>query len=80
MRERLDEINPRQLRPAFTSIFSTLQRGKQLERFVYLDGNGNTRRLKCVIAFNRTKGLRLAKILNFLLSRQTTLHTGDSRR
>ena len=38
MRERLDEINPREIRPAFTSIFSALQRGKQLEQFVYLDG------------------------------------------
>lgn len=38
MRERLDEINPRELRHAFTSIFSALQRGKQLEKFVYLDG------------------------------------------
>jgi hypothetical protein len=38
MRERLDEIDPRELRPAFTSIFSALQRGKQLEKFVFLDG------------------------------------------
>ena len=37
MRERLDEIDPRALRPAFTSIFSALQRGKQLENFVFLD-------------------------------------------
>lgn len=38
MRERLDEVNPRELRSAFTSIFSALQRGKQLENFVFLDG------------------------------------------
>ena len=38
MRERLDEVNPRELRPAFTSIFSALQRGKQLEKFVFLNG------------------------------------------
>ena len=38
MRERLDEVDPRELRPAFTSIFSALQRGKQLEKFVFLDG------------------------------------------
>ena len=38
MRERLDEVNPRELRSAFTSIFSALQRGKQLEKFVFLDG------------------------------------------
>ena len=29
MRERLDEVKPRELRPAFTSIFSALQRGKR---------------------------------------------------
>ena len=38
VRERLDEVNPRDLRPAFTSIFSALQRGKELEKFVFLDG------------------------------------------
>lgn len=37
MRERLDEVNPREIRPAFTSIFSTLQRGKQLEKYVFLE-------------------------------------------
>ena len=38
MRERLDEIDPKELRPAFTTIFSSLQRGKALEKYVYLDG------------------------------------------
>jgi hypothetical protein len=38
MRERLDEVKPRELRPAFTSIFSALQRGKQLEKYVFLEG------------------------------------------
>lgn len=38
MRERLDEIAPDQIRPAFTAIFSSLQRGKQLEKYVFLDG------------------------------------------
>lgn len=38
MRERLDEVDPRELRPAFTSVFSALQRGKELEKFVFLDG------------------------------------------
>ena len=37
MRERLDEVKPRELRPAFTSIFSALQRGKQLEKYVFLE-------------------------------------------
>lgn len=38
MRERLDQVNPREIRPAFTSIFSALQRGKELEKFVFLEG------------------------------------------
>ena len=38
LRERLDEISPRQLRRPFKQIFSYLQRGKVLEKFRYLDG------------------------------------------
>ena len=38
MRERLDEIDPNDLRKAFTSIFSSLQRGKALEKYDFLDG------------------------------------------
>ncbi len=38
MRERLDVIDPREIRPAFTAIFSSLQRGKVLEEFAFLDG------------------------------------------
>ena len=34
MRERLDEVNPQDIRPAFTKVFSALQRGKELEKFV----------------------------------------------
>ena len=37
MREKLDEVNPQDLRPTFTNIFAALQRGKVLERFVFLD-------------------------------------------
>lgn len=37
MRERLDEIDPQNLRSAFTSIFSLLQRGKVLESYKFLD-------------------------------------------
>ena len=37
MRERLDEVDPRALRPAFTSLFSLLQRGKVLEDYKILD-------------------------------------------
>jgi len=36
MRERLDKVDPRDLRPAFTSIFSSLQRGKVLEDYKIL--------------------------------------------
>lgn len=36
MRQRLDEVDPRHLRPAFTSIFSLLQRGKVLEDYRFL--------------------------------------------
>jgi hypothetical protein len=38
MRERLDKVDPRLLRPAFTGIFSLLQRGKILEDYKFLDG------------------------------------------
>lgn len=38
MRERLDGVDPVQLRPAFKKVFSLLQRGKALEEFQYLDG------------------------------------------
>ena len=38
MRERLDMINPKEIRPAFRSIFSVLQRGKVLEKYVFLEG------------------------------------------
>jgi len=37
LRERLDEIDPRSIRPAFTSIFSLLQRGKVLEDYRFLN-------------------------------------------
>ena len=36
MRSRLDEVDPRALRPAFTSIFSSLQRGKVVEDYKVL--------------------------------------------
>jgi hypothetical protein len=39
LRERLDEVNPDYLRSAFTKIFASLQRGKGLEEFQYLDGH-----------------------------------------
>lgn len=37
MRERLDQVDPKTLRPAFTSIFSLLQRGKVLKDYKFLD-------------------------------------------
>ena len=38
-RERLDEISPKQTRKAFKSIISTVQRGKALEPFRFIDGS-----------------------------------------
>jgi hypothetical protein len=38
MRERLDLIDPKLLRPAFKKIFSLIQRGKDLESYQYFDG------------------------------------------
>ena len=39
MRERLDEVAPRDLRCCFTRIHSALQRGKVLEDWTVLDGH-----------------------------------------
>lgn len=39
MRTILDEVDPQQLRPAFTDIFRQLQRGKALEPFVFFQGH-----------------------------------------
>lgn len=36
MRQRLDKLDPRSIRPAFTAIFSLLQRGKVLEQYKFL--------------------------------------------
>jgi len=37
LRERLDEVNPRELRGAFKGLFSIIQRNKKLEEYTYLD-------------------------------------------
>ena len=39
MREILDPVSPKWLRPVFTSVFRQLQRGKALEEMVFLDGH-----------------------------------------
>jgi hypothetical protein len=39
MREILDLVSPKVLRPVFTSIFRQLQRGKALESMAFLDGH-----------------------------------------
>jgi hypothetical protein len=39
MREILDPISPKALRPVFQSILRQLQRGKALETMVFLDGH-----------------------------------------
>jgi len=37
MRERLDVVDPKELRKPFTSIFSLMQKGKVLEKYVFLN-------------------------------------------
>jgi hypothetical protein len=39
MRERLDPLAPKGLRPVFKRVFRPLQRGKTLEEMVFLDGH-----------------------------------------
>jgi hypothetical protein len=39
MREILDAVSPKVLRPVFTSVFGQLQRGKALEPMAFLDGH-----------------------------------------
>jgi hypothetical protein len=39
MRELLDPVSPKWLRPVFTSVLRQLQRGKALEAMVFLDGH-----------------------------------------
>ena len=39
LRERLDEVNPDVLRPAFKKLFASFQRGKALEEYEFLDGH-----------------------------------------
>jgi hypothetical protein len=39
MRERLDPLSPKWLRPVFKRVFRQLQRGKALEEMVFLDGH-----------------------------------------
>lgn len=39
LRERLDQLDPGYLRPAFKKIFSLFQKGKGLEDFEYMDGH-----------------------------------------
>jgi hypothetical protein len=57
MRERLDIIDPKEIRKAFLSVFEQLQRGKLLERYVFInntyllatDGTGmfNSDKISC---------------------------------
>ncbi len=39
MRKRLDTVDPRQLRPAFRTLFARLQRGRVLEDYTVFDGH-----------------------------------------
>ncbi len=38
MREIIDEVQPQSLRPAYTTVFRALQRGKALEPMVFMNG------------------------------------------
>jgi hypothetical protein len=38
MRECLDFLNPMEIRPAFTTVFSAMQRGKALEQYRFIEG------------------------------------------
>jgi hypothetical protein len=37
LRERLDELDPKKIRPAFKKVFAKLQRDKHLEKFIFMD-------------------------------------------
>lgn len=39
LRERLDEVNPREVRKIFKVLFAQVQRGKVLEDYTYMDGH-----------------------------------------
>ena len=39
LRERLDEIDPREVRKIFIYLFAHVQRGKALEAYTYIDGH-----------------------------------------
>ena len=39
MRAILDTVDPDNLRPLYNDIFRLLQRGKELEQFVFMDGH-----------------------------------------
>lgn len=39
LRERLDEVNPAEIRKVFKKIFANVQRGKALEAYTYLNGH-----------------------------------------
>ena len=43
VRERLDEVDPLQLRGAFKKVFAALQRGKALERFTWMEAHALSR-------------------------------------
>ena len=57
LRERLDDVDPRRLRPTFKNIFTGLQRGKVLEKWTVLDdyyliaidgtGTRSSHKIKC---------------------------------
>src|SRR6266851_2294764 len=62
MRERLDPVSPKWLRPVFTSVFRQLQRGKALEEMVFLDGRSCTCTMRINIIGSLTERHRGNKV------------------
>jgi len=73
LRERLDDINPDSLRPAFKRIFAHFQRGKGLEEFEFFDkyviisGDGTGHFSSGKIACCHCCKKELSKSLSYLL-------------
>jgi len=70
-RERLDEVDPRTLRPAFASIFFLLQRGKVLEDYKILgkylaiacDGTEMFPLMQCIVKIAVKNIIRMERLL-----------------
>lgn len=70
MRETLDEVNSTELRPAFTDLFKSVQRGKCLESLQYIDN-------KYLVALDGTGYFSSKKIHCEHCLTKTSKKTGD---